>query len=114
MGRKKKITEMSQTHGKVESLKPTFLDQIWGETGQSKYKTLDEKDYLSFVNDLAKVDLQAHAIKIGIVPTDNRESLTQKLLKEFRKHVSAYSVRSSKKETQSLSSLAEKILREGR
>lgn len=114
MGRKKKITEMSQTHGKVESPRPTFLDQIWGETGLSKYKTLDEQEYLVFVKGLTKVDLHSHSMKLGILPIDDRESLTQKLLKEFRKHVLAYTVPSSKKETLRLSSLAEKILREGR
>jgi len=111
---KKKITEMSQVHGKVESTKPTYLDQIWGDTGLSKYKTLNEDEYVSFISALPKSDLHSHAASIGIMPTDNRESLAQRLLKEFRRHVSAYTVPSAKKATPKLSSEASRILGEGR
>ena len=48
MARKKQISELSQTHGKVEDFKPTTLDQIWGDDGLSKYQTLDEVQYRNF------------------------------------------------------------------
>ena len=35
-------------------------------------------------------DLQAHASTVGIIPIDNRQTLRERLLREFRKHVSAY------------------------
>ena len=40
----KKLESLSQTHGK-EEFKPTTLDQIWGDTGISKYGTLNEDEY---------------------------------------------------------------------
>ena len=39
----KKTTKNSQTHGKVET--PNSLDQIWGDTGISKYGTLNLEEY---------------------------------------------------------------------
>ena len=35
-------------------------------------------------------DLQAHASRVGIVPIDNRNMLSDRLLREFNRHVSAY------------------------
>jgi hypothetical protein len=114
MSKKKKLSEISQAHGKIESVQPTYLDQIWGDIGTSKYKTLDESEYLKFINDLPKSDLMSHAASIGIMPIDNRDSLTQRLIKEFRKHTSAYTVPITKKTVPNLSSEASKILKEGK
>ena len=54
------------------------------------------KELLSKVNndnDLNKSDLQAHAVKIGLVPIDDSNSLVTRLKKEFNKQVSQYSAR---------------------
>jgi hypothetical protein len=37
----KNIGELSQTHGKLEGKEYRSLDQIWGDTGISKYGTND-------------------------------------------------------------------------
>ena len=39
---------------------------------------------------MAKTDLQAHATKVGLVPIDNRSTLTQRLVREFKKHVNTF------------------------
>lgn len=78
--KKKKIT---QIHGKVEDFKPTTLDQVWGGTGASKYKTLELDKYKESLAEMNLSDLQAHAIKIGIIPSDSRDLIIKKLLKEF-------------------------------
>jgi hypothetical protein len=89
-----KLKKMSQTHGKDESIKPKFeprtLDQVWGDTGLGKYKTFDEGEYKNKLDNMAKTDLQAHATKVGLVPIDNRSTLTQRLMREFRKHSNAF------------------------
>ena len=80
-----KLKKMAQTHGKDESIQPKFeprtLDQIWGDTGLGKYNTLDEGIYKDRLDNMAKTDLQAHATKVGLVPIDNRSTLTQRLVK---------------------------------
>jgi len=89
--RAKKVEEMSQTHGKEEKPLYTTLEQIWGDTGISRYGTFDENEYLSELQNMTKADIQAHANKLGLIPIDNRTELTKRLLKEFVYHKSRYS-----------------------
>ena len=87
---KKSMESLSQTHGKEEGLTPTTLDQVWGDDGNWKYNTMDPEEYEKELTHMVKSDLQTHATKIGIIPIDNRPMLTQRLLREFKKHVSQY------------------------
>lgn len=84
---KKKAT---QINGKVETFKPTTLDQIWGDTGLSKYKTVDIEKYKESLSEMNLSDLQAHAIKVGVYPTDSTEMLKKKLIQEFIGHTNSY------------------------
>ena len=114
---KKKLENLSQTHGKEENgVQPTTLDQIWGDTGLWKYKTMDSEEYTDYLKNLNKSDLQAHATKMGLVPVDNRDTLTQRLVREFKKHVSAYTTPTHKDPTADgkVSEEVRKILREGK
>jgi|TARA_R100000329_G_scaffold90089_1_gene75444 hypothetical protein len=87
----KKVEDMSQAHGKVEKPLYTTLEQIWGDTGISKYGTFDENEYAEELTNMTKSDIQAHANKLGLVPIDNRTELTKRLMKEFIYHKSRYS-----------------------
>ena len=88
--KRKSIKNLSQMHGKEEKFEPTTLDQIWGDDGTSTYGTLNENEYSIRLDDMNMSDLQAHASTVGIIPIDNRHTLRERLLREFRKHVSAY------------------------
>ena len=111
----KKLTKLSQTHGKKEGFKPTTLDQIWGDTGASKYQTLDEEEYTQKLNSFNKSDLQAHAISMGLVPIDDRDKLTLRLVKDFRRHVNNYRVPKPSAPTNAkVPADIQKILNEGR
>tara|TARA_Y100000310_G_scaffold177280_1_gene177369 strand:+ start:1135 stop:1515 length:381 start_codon:yes stop_codon:yes gene_type:complete len=113
--KRKSVKALSQTHGKEEKFEPTTLDQIWGDDGTSTYGTLNEREYENKLDDMNLSDLQAHASTVGIIPVDNRHTLRERLVREFRKHVSAY-----KKPVQesipitNLEKEAVKILSEGR
>tara|TARA_Y100000310_G_scaffold101430_1_gene99495 strand:- start:71 stop:448 length:378 start_codon:yes stop_codon:yes gene_type:complete len=112
-GKKAGLDSLSQTHGKEEGVKPTSLDQIWGDTGLSKYKTLDKGEYEGQIKDMNKSDLQTHATKVGLVPVDDMPLLRRRLMKEFEKHVAAYRV-PNKTKSSKLDSEAVKILSEGK
>lgn len=86
----KDAKKMMQTHAKEERFEPTTLDQIWGDTGNTRYGTMKEEDYLYKLQEMNKSDLQTHANTMGIVPVDDREILTKKLLQEFKKYVSGF------------------------
>lgn len=89
-----KIKNIKQTHGMVEKRDPSTyrnLDEILGDTGTSKYGTLDEKEYLAEIQAMNKSDLQAHAVSVAnLVPIDDRETLETRLIREFKAHVSQY------------------------
>ncbi len=45
MAKKKKLEELSQSHGMEEKFIPSTLDQVWGDEGLTKYGTMDEEAY---------------------------------------------------------------------
>jgi len=111
--KKSKLDNLSQTHGKVENRKVT-LDQIWGDDGKRKYGTLDPVEYEEYLKGLSKSDLQAHAVKIGLIPIDDRETLRKRLKQEFVKYASQYRVRPDSSSNKPVSKSARDILSEGR
>tara|TARA_Y100000593_G_scaffold14974_1_gene28963 strand:+ start:18113 stop:18502 length:390 start_codon:yes stop_codon:yes gene_type:complete len=115
-----KLQGLSQAHGKDETkeFQPTTLDQVWGDTGLWKYNTMNEDEYKDQLKQMSKADLYAHASKNGIIPTDNRDLLVNKLVREFTKYVSTYRVpRQDTNEVKDYNQLPEdvkKTLGEGR
>ena len=113
-----KVEEMSQTHGKEEKPLYTTLEQIWGDTGISRYGTFDENEYAEELRSMTKSDIQAHANKLGLVPIDNRTELVKRLMKEFIYHKSRYSTIPADIQvnniTSNLSPEVRKILSEGK
>lgn len=112
--RSKKITELSQAHGKEEKFQPQTLDQIWGDEGNSKYKTLDVDVYKAQLADMSISDLQTHATQVGLIPIDNLEQLRKRLVSEFQKHVSMYKVPKINTRNKPVSKEAMDILSEGK
>ena len=88
--KKKSVKNLSQTHGKEEKFEPTTLDQIWGDDGLNVYGTMVEDQYENQIDEMNISDLQTHASRVGIIPIDNRNTLRERLLREFRKHVASY------------------------
>ena len=86
----KKMKNLTQAHGKVEEFEPSTLEQIWGNDGMQTYNTLDREEYEDHLNGMAKVDMQAHATKVGLMPIDNMDILKKRLVKQFKSHVATY------------------------
>lgn len=112
MAKKIKLNALSQVHGKVEN--PITLDQVWGDTGKNKYGTLDPKEYEQKLNEYNKSDLQAHALKVGLVPIDNKENLIKRLKQEFLRHISQFKARPNIDNSKGNSKKIKDILAEGR
>ena len=78
-------------------------------------ETLDEEEYQGSLHEMNKSDLQAHATQIGIIPIDNRDILTQRLVREFRNHINSYRApQQSKQQNTDISPEVRRILAEGR
>lgn len=107
-----------EIHGKDETLNPksfSSLDEILGES-LCLYKTTNTEEYSKFLSEMNMTDLQAHAYKIGLVPTQDRKVLTDRLVAEFIKWQSKTNscVQAvAKTNLDDLPAKARKILREG-
>ena len=95
MPRKKKIQELHEANGKTETFAPTTLNQIWGDTGTSKYGTMNPAEYENKLKNMNRSDLHSHARSLGIMPNDNYDLLIRKLRQEFLAHINAYRTPSS-------------------
>jgi hypothetical protein len=109
--------DMLQIHGKEETVKrqPSSLDEILGET-LSIYTANSSDEYRRQLAEMNMTDLQAHAYKIGLVPTQDRKVLTDRLAQEFVKWSSRYGsnvATGNVKSVEDLDAQAQKILREG-
>jgi hypothetical protein len=109
--------EMLQVHGKEETNQkpPSSLDEILGET-LSIYTANSSEEYRGQLAEMNMTDLQAHAYKIGLVPTPDRKVLTDRLAQEFVKWNSRYGSNVATGQVKSVDDLdakAKKILREG-
>jgi hypothetical protein len=109
--------EILQVHGKEEKNQkpPSSLDEILGET-LSIYTANSSEEYRGQLAEMNMTDLQAHAYKIGLVPTPDRKVLTDRLAQEFVKWNSRYGsnvATGQVKSVDDLDSKAKKILREG-
>ena len=115
--KKKSLDEVSQTDGmcvEKTSYQPTTLNQIFGDDGGWKYKTLETSEYEHYLNGLNKSDLQSHAVEIGIIPIDNKDQLNKRLIREFNRHVAAYKKPPKKAVNRNVSKEILDILAEGR
>ena len=112
--KKPSLEELSQSHGKEEGTQPTSLDQVWGDTGVSKFGTLDEEEYESSLSSMNKSDLQTHATKVGLVPIDDVNMLRKRLLREFNRHISSFRTPKQTQGVKKMSAKAVKILKEGK
>lgn len=109
--------DMLQIHGKEETPKrqPSSLDEILGEA-LSVYTANNSDEYRGQLAEMNMTDLQSHAYKIGLVPTQDRKVLTERLVKEFVKWNSRYGsniTTGNIKSVDDLDAKAKKILREG-
>lgn len=115
MAKKTKLKDLNQIDAKVETTRPTTLDQIWGESGTAKYGTNDPQEYKSYISSLNRTDLQAHALQVGVLPNDNLEMLRARLEREFMRHVVSFQAPPSKlQKPKKISQEVQKILSEGR
>jgi hypothetical protein len=84
----KPLAEKTQTDGKVLQPVAHNLAEVWG-IKNSKYGTMDEEAYRLKLSKLNKVELFHLCTKLGIGPHDLRETMIERLLKDFRQYVAS-------------------------
>ena len=117
--KKVKLKDMSETDGMAvddnqEKFVPSTLDQVFGDEGTSKYKTLNDEVYEQVLMNMSKADMKNEAIRVGLLPIDNLEQLRHRLMREFKAHANSYKRPSVKLQNNSISDESRKILEEGK
>ena len=95
----KKLEDLNQTHGMVDKqakYEPTTLDQVWGDDGLSKYKTMDPDEYENRIQAMDLADLKQEAIRVGLLPVDSSTQLRDRLKNEFLGHINSFKKPASK------------------
>lgn len=110
---RKSLKDVKFSDGKDEKFVPTTLDQIWGES-DAKYSTDNLEEYESLLQSFSKADLQAHSIKVGLLPSESRERTVKRLLSSFREHKAANKPLPAPIREKTPSKDVSAILREGR
>lgn len=96
MKKSKKTKELTQIDGKFDEEKPkyeiTTVYQLFGDTGEGKYKTDKLDEYEDELNGMNLSDLQYHATTVGQIPITDRKRLITRLIGEFQRHWGPYRV----------------------
>ena len=116
MKKKKQIDGqvVNRVPSKDRDYAPHTLEQLLGDNGMAKYKTLDIAEYEKKLNEMSKGDLHVEAVRVGIVPTDSKSFLISRLLKEFRMYSMAYKKPHFEEQKQKPSAKTLKILSKGK
>ena len=94
---RKSLASLKQIDGQAKETKaPEFLittaDQLWGDRGDGKFPTHDLAAYGEHLNELNLSDMQREALKLDLLPINNKSLLKDRMLKAHQKHFSQYRV----------------------
>lgn len=67
--------------------KPKTLNEVWGIQKKSKFPATTEEEYRQYLKGLNKLDLQRECIANDLSARDNRDSMVNSLVKEFRRYL---------------------------
>lgn len=80
MGRKRKnLSEMSIANGKVWD-----GNELESSNSHKYKKDISLADYIQEINQMNKLDLDEHATSVYVMPRENRQSLIDQLIREFK------------------------------
>lgn len=79
----KKLESMEQTTGKEYTAEVRNLESVLGVPEVNLFQTNNAQVFEENISDMALVDMQALAVKVGVMPSPNRTNLKKRLLKAF-------------------------------
>tara|TARA_X000001036_G_scaffold300940_1_gene280022 strand:- start:7769 stop:8185 length:417 start_codon:yes stop_codon:yes gene_type:complete len=85
----KKVEKLSIADGKSDIQKAKDLEELLGVKQVNPFGTTNKAILEERMNEMTLTDLQTFAIKVGILPSGNKLSLKNKLLRAFKSHAGA-------------------------
>jgi len=86
-----KLKNMTPTHGKTVPDRQQTLAELRLREAFNPYNTLELEKYQFQLSEMIAADLNAHAMKVGVIPSPTkREQTVKKLLSAFKIHASKY------------------------
>ena len=107
---KSKLNKLKQADGKLRD-DTKELNSLMSTVGLNKYGTLDEKEYLNKLNEMAKTpsELYHYAQAEGYKSDDNHKSLIEKMMADFKRHVASFNT--PKEERSKPKQMSEDVIR---
>ena len=87
--RKNKLEELKVADGKAEIDKIKDLEDLLSVKQTNPFGTTNKEVLEEKMNEMTLTDLQTFAVKIGILPSGNKLSLKNKILRSFKSHAGA-------------------------
>jgi len=112
--KKDKVENLQVADGKNDIEKIKNLEDLLGVKQTNPFGTTNKEVLEERMNEMTLTDLQTFAIKIGILPSGNKLSLKNKILRSFKSHAGAgagYNIGYNKPLVDPSSKAAEEILR---
>lgn len=88
-GKNDAAPEPISNYGKLDKFHR--LEQLWGDDGAGEFGTFSASEYEGKLQDMNLGDLHHEAIKHGVLPNSNRQTVIKRLLTEHAKHIINYS-----------------------
>jgi hypothetical protein len=112
--KKSKVEELTVADGRTDIEKIKDLEDLLGVKQSNPYGTTSKDILEERMNEMGLTDLQTFAIRIGILPSGNKLSLKNKILKSFKSHAGAgagYNISYNQPLVDPASKIAEEILK---
>lgn len=87
--KKDKVENLQVADGKNDIEKIKNLEDLLGVKQTNPFGTTNKEVLEERMNEMTLTDLQTFAIKIGILPSGNKLSLKNKILRSFKSHAGA-------------------------
>ena len=112
--KKDKVENLQVADGKNDIEKIKNLEDLLGVKQTNPFGTTNKEVLEERMHEMTLTDLQTFAIKIGILPSGNKLSLKNKILRSFKSHAGAgsgYNIGYNQPLVDPLSKTAEEILK---
>lgn len=88
-----KMIKKNMVDGKNRQTEKPSIEEVLGVTASNPFKTANLEDFQEKLNQMHLADMQALAVKAGLLPVHDRKLMKERLTREFRKKLAKMKAR---------------------